>query len=409
MSARIRLFRRRLRNRDGFAMFMALGALVIIGVLVAASSMISLQETRLGQNSLVQARAFAVAEYGLNKIQADWDRTPNLTMEVGDPPFRDTFALSGDTAIVHYVRLNEETFWIVSEGFARVGDNVSLARQGRKRLGAILRLRIPTIKSEGAITANGTIKVSGSTTIDGSNSVPPGWEDNCDASQPAKAGISVPTTTDTTDIKVANVTGGEPKILKSETAGEASTYVSFGDENWNSLADLANFKYLDGSLPDAAPSLDAGACDRADVANWGEPYRAGESNTPSSVTPVPECENWFPIIYATCPAPWPDSGSCTISLNNGRGQGILMIHGDLFLNGNLDFFGLIIVSGDVKKGNGSPVLYGSVMSANSDMDLAGSEFTGNSTFKYSQCSLERAMRGSALVLQARERSWTELY
>ena len=411
MSARIRLFRRRLRNRDGFAMFMALGALVIIGVLVAASSMIALQETRLGQNSLVQARAFAAAEYGLNRIQADWDRTPNLTMNVG-ARFDTTYNLAEGTADVHYVRLNNETFWIVSEGQAMVGNNVSLARQGRKRLGAILRLRIPTIKSEGAITANGSIKVSGSTAIDGNNNVPPGWGANCDASQPAKAGVAVPTTSDTTQIKVSNISGGSPKILKSASAGSASTYVSFGDENWTSLQGLANFQYLNGVLPDARPSVDGtGTCTRQnDQSNWGEPYRAGASNTPNNVTPVAACENWFPIIYATCPAPWPTPpATCTISFNGGRGQGIMMIYGDLFINGNLDWFGLIIVSGDVKKGNGSPVIYGSVMSANSDMDLQNSEFTGNSTFKYSQCSLERAMRGTALVLQAKDRSWTELY
>ena len=409
MSARIRLFRRRLRNRDGFAMFMALGALVIIGVLVAASSMIALQENRLGQNSLVQARAFAAAEYGLNRIQADWDRTPNLTMNVGER-YSTTYNLAEGTANVHYVRLNNETFWIVSEGLAMVGDNVSLARQGRKRLGAILRLRIPTIKSEGAITANGTIKVSGSVTIDGRNNVPPGWEDKCDESQPAKAGVAVPTTSDTTGIKVANVVGGEPKILKSASAGQAATYVSYGDENWNSMAALANFRYLDGVLPDARPSVDGtNTCNRADTRNWGEPFRAGEANVPNNITLIPACENWFPIIYATCPSPWPSSGSCVISFNGGRGQGIMLIHGDLHLNGNLDWFGLIVVSGDVRKGNGNPNMYGSVMSANSDMDLAGSEFNGNADFMYSQCSLERAMRGTAQVLQAKERSWTELY
>jgi hypothetical protein len=408
MSARIRLFRRRLRNRDGFAMFMALGALVIIAVLVAASSMISLQETRLGQNSLVQARAFAAAEYGLNRIQADWDRTPNLTMEVG-ARFDTTYTLAQGTAEVHYVRLNNETFWIVSEGLAMVGDNISLARQGRKRLGAILRLRIPTIKSEGAITANGSIKVSGSVTIDGTNTVPPGWDDNCDASQPSKAGVAVPLTASVTDIKEANIVGGDPKILQSSTAGQASTYVSYGDENWNSMAALANFRYTDGTLPDARPIADGtGACNRADTRNWGEPYRATDL-PPGSHTLVPACENWFPIIYATCPAPWPTSGNCVISFNGGRGQGIMLIHGDLYLNGNLDWFGLIVVSGDVKKGNGNPNMYGSVMSANSDMDLSGSEFTGNADFMYSQCSLERAMRGTAQVLQAKERSWTELY
>ena len=41
-----------LRERRGFAMFLSIGALVIIGVLVAGSSFISLQEQRLGQNSL---------------------------------------------------------------------------------------------------------------------------------------------------------------------------------------------------------------------------------------------------------------------------------------------------------------------------------------------------------------------
>ncbi len=291
------------------------------------------------------------------------------------------------------------------------GNNTSVSRQGRKRLGAILRLRIPTINSEGAITANGSIKVSGSTQIDGSNNVPPGWSSKCDASQPAKAGVAVPSTSDTTQIKTSNISGGSPKILKSASAGSASTYVSFGDENWNSLAALANFKFLNGTLPSAGPVVTNGACDRSNTANWGEPWRAGGSNVPNNPNPALQslCENWFPIIYATCAAPWPTSGSCTISFNGGRGQGILMIYGDLHINGNLDWFGLIIVSGDVIKGNGSPTIYGSVMYANSDMDLQNSEFNGNASFKYSQCSLERAMRGTALVLQARERSWTELY
>src|SRR5437867_7574954 len=100
------------RSRPGFAMFMALGALVIIGVLVAASTFITLQETRLGQNQLVQARAFSAAEYGLNKIQQDWNRTPNLQMPNGDS-FDTNYVLAGQgTAKVRYTRLNNETFWI---------------------------------------------------------------------------------------------------------------------------------------------------------------------------------------------------------------------------------------------------------------------------------------------------------
>src|SRR5438552_7121739 len=131
------------KNRPGFAMFMALGALVIIAVMVAASTFITLQESRLGQNTLVSSRAFEVAEYGLNKIQADWDKTPNLKMANG-AKFDTSYTLAGQgTCTVRYTRLNAETFWIVSEGRATAGDAVSAARVAVKRVGAILRLRIP--------------------------------------------------------------------------------------------------------------------------------------------------------------------------------------------------------------------------------------------------------------------------
>src|SRR5688572_24860923 len=142
-----------LRNRPGFAMFMALGAMVIIGVLVAGSSFITLQETRLGQNSIVQSRAFAAAEYGLNKVQADWDRTPNLTME-NATSFDTSYTVAGQgTAKVRVTRLNNETFWLVSEGRASAGNATSAQRTAVKRVGAVLRLRIPTIKANAAITA----------------------------------------------------------------------------------------------------------------------------------------------------------------------------------------------------------------------------------------------------------------
>src|SRR5688500_2255682 len=103
------------RGRKGFALVMALGALVIIGTLVAGTSYLVIQETRLGRNQLVQARAFAAAEFGLNKIQADWDLTPNLQMPVG-ATFDTAYTVPNQGgARVRYTRLNDETFWITSE------------------------------------------------------------------------------------------------------------------------------------------------------------------------------------------------------------------------------------------------------------------------------------------------------
>ena len=387
-------------NRKGFAMFMALGALVIIGVLVAASSFISLQETRLGQNALVQSRAFAAAEYGLNRIQADWDRTPNLTMGNGQR-FDTTYVLNRDSAVVHYVRLNDETFWIVSEGYAMAGDNVSLARQARKRMGAILRLRIPTIQAQGAITAGGNVTVRGNAGVNGNDSIPSNW--GCTNNTPNNLpGIVVPPGSSVSTVGQSATVTGNPATQTNAIAGQASTYFGFGEENWYSLIAMANVRITPGTTPTRtpSPSINAdGSCNRVDQGNWGEPMRPDTYENSMSGALQPNCYNYFPIIYAP-------SG---LSLSgNGRGQGILLINGNLEINGTFDWYGVIVVTNDIIRGNGSARVMGTVMARNETIADA-STIAGNTSYRYSACSVARALQGSAQVVQAMERAWTELY
>ena len=380
---------RRLKARKGFAMFMALGALVIIGVLVAGSSYVTLQETRLGQNSIVQTRAFAAAEYGLNKIQADWDKTPNLQMANG-ASFDTTYTLPQGTCRVRYTRLNNETFWIVSEGRAAAGIAPTPVRTAVKRVGAILRLRIPTIRANGAITTAGNIVVQGSPQVNGNNNMPTGWT-GCDAAAPNKAGI-VATPTATVSIQKPTQVLGVPQVMRDPLAADSNTYVRYGDETWNALRAQANVIITNGTGPSTAqPSLRAdGSCRKEDPANWGEPWRTAGY--------VAACINYFPIIYSTT----------SLHLNSGRGQGIILVEGDVRINGSFEWFGLIVARDDITKGNGTAVIRGAVMARNAELTDA-SDVLGNITINYSQCALERAMRGSASVLQAKERAWAELY
>jgi Tfp pilus assembly protein PilX len=407
---RIRAVRRKLargtRARPGFAMFMALGALVIIAVLVAGSSFITLQETRLGQNQLIQSRAFAAAEYGLNKIQADWDKTPNLGMNNGET-YTMNYTLDGQgTCDVRMTRLNNETFWLVSTGTAVAGNSVTSNRKATKRVGALIRLRIPTINANGAITTNGQIQVKGSSVVNGNNVDPNGWT-GC-SSAPNKPGLVVPPGVVPDIQKASNVvvTSPNPIYATDPLAADDNTYVRFGDETWTSLETTANQAFY-GNVPDPAPTTivgDATTCNKANPNNWGEPQRGAGSVAP--------CYNYFPIIFATCnprPSPVTHLPACLISFNQGRGQGILLIDGDIKMNGQFEWFGLIIVSGDVGKGNGAAHITGGVMARNADIDQTGSDVSGNITFQYSACSIERAMRGSASVSQAKERSFTELY
>ena len=379
------------RERRGFAMFLSIGALVIIGVLVAGSSFISLQEQRLGQNSMVQARAFSVAEYGLNKIQADWDKTPNLQMANG-AVFDTTYQVAGQgTANVHYVRLNNETFWIVSEGRASVG-NLGGSREAVKRVGAVLRLRIPTIKAEGAITAGGNVAVRGGANIQGRDSVPPGWSTDCTGiPEVDKAGVIVPIGA-TVTTQGSSWVQGVPPMKQDPLAADQNTYIRYGDETWNTLVQQANVTLNGGTLNSVAPdSLANGVCNKGNMYNWGEPKRG-----PFTVGP---CYNYFPIIYS--------NGSITLN-GQGRGQGILLVNGNVAINGQFEWHGLIVVTNDIVRGNGSATVFGGVMARN-EVKADESLITGTTHYNYSSCALERAMRGSAQVVQAKERAWTELH
>jgi hypothetical protein len=377
-------------------MFMALGALVIIGVLVAASSFITMQETRLGQNQLVQSRAFTAAEYGLNKIQQDWDRTPNLQMPNG-ASYDTSYALAGQgTATVRYTRLNDETFWIVSEGVASLGS--SATRTAKKRVGAILRLRIPTIKAEGAITAGGNVVIRGGADINGANTNPPGWGSDCQAGGENKAGVVVPPSA-TVTTQGSSTVSGDPPWRTDPLAADQNTYIRYGDETWNSLVASANIVVAGGAIgnqlqPSVSPPLIGTTCNRADIFNWGEPWRTAQHA--DAVTP---CNNYFPIIYS--------SGDLTLN-GSGRGQGLILVNGNVTINGHFEWHGLIVVSNDIVRGTGSADIYGGVMARN-EVKADESIISGTTTYNYSSCALERAMRGSAQVVQARQRAWTELF
>lgn len=390
------------RPRRGAAMFMALGALVIIAVLVAGSSYISMQEARLGQNALIQSRAFAAAEYGLNKIQADWDKTPNLQMATGETYDTSYVLPGGEQCDVQYTRLNDETFWIVAEGRASTGDAVSANRQALKRVGAVLRLRIPTIKADAAITAGGNVTIRGGADIYGNDANPPGWTSGsgqeCSGSLENKAGVQVPPGSSVTT-QGSSTISGSPAWDTTSVAGDSSTYWGFGDENWETLkaqAIAAGTYFPTGGTIGNAIGPDttaAGSCNKTNKYNWGEPWRAPTSGV------VANCNNYFPIIYS--------GGNVTLN-GDGRGQGILLVKGNVTINGHFEFHGLIVVTNDIVRGTGSAQVYGGVMARN-EVKADETIISGTTEYRFSSCALERAMRGSAQVVQAKHRAWAELF
>lgn len=372
------------KNREGMALAMAMFAIVVIGALIAGAFFASTQDFRIGTNSMVAQRAFSAAEYGLNKTTAEWDKTLNLGIVTGgDRTMNYTFA-DGGSAAVRITRINDYSYWVVSEGSA----GVNTPMEAKRRTSTIVRLAYPAVKVGGAVTLAGGGSIKGSTQIFGTNVNPPGWD--C-ANYPGRDTTAVAYAPGSTlTIQKASNAIGFPQSVADPNAGMDGTYIKYGDESWTTLTQQADV--IITSDMDPSPVGTATTCTKS-ITNWGEPYRAPAAGA------VVGCQSYFPIIWA----------KQSLHLNQGRGQGILLVEGDFQVNGKFEWDGLIIVKDDFDKGNGNPQISGAVMARNADLTDGGSLFQGNSTFQYSKCALEMALRGSARLVPAKDRAWAEMW
>ena len=408
------------QSRRGFALALALVAIVVIGALIAGAFFASTQDFRVGRNTLIEQRAFSVAEFGLNQEIANWDTKRNLPyagldtvtlnplvtrpksgMQTGSIDANNVYVDAGDTARVKITRLSDNTFWVVSEGHASMGNKML---ESIRRTSMIVRTAYPTIKTDAAIVTAGNISISGSAKVSGNNTPPDGWQ-QCDSigGRDTAAVLASPTAT----VSVAGTKNMPSNIgvVRSGSAADSNTYVRFGTENWNSLVKNADIKLVaegDGTIDynDIAPvaNADGKTCNTSVVTNWGEPWRPGLKHILGSV--VPACNNYFPIIYS------PQS----LHLNKqGRGQGVLLVNGDLQINGGFEWYGVIVVRDDINKGNGTAAIFGSVLARNATLTDGGNIINGTQDVSFSKCAIESALRGSAVLVKVPHRAWAQLF
>lgn len=363
-------------RRSGFALPVAVFAIVIIGALVAGAFFASTQEFRIGTNTLQQTRALSAAEFGLNQTQATWPVAWNTSMTQGQVRTLTPATSDGSVSTVRVTRLSNQAFLVASEGSSG---------QARRRTAKLLVLNIPTLNMLAALTARGATKIGGSSFIDGNDHNYPGWD--CPAAGPALPGIAA---SDTSQITAAgctnyNCVAGDPKVVETPAAADTSTYFNFGSLNWTQLVAMASKLAVGGVT--ALPSVVNGVCDENNITNWGEPYKANGG----------PCVDYYPIIYS--------NGHLT--MNGGRGQGILLVEGDLHVQGGFEFFGPVIVRGTLKTSGTGGHFNGGVLAANVDLDQ--NVVIGNAVIEFSRCTLLKALNGSATPVTAVERAWYEVY
>lgn len=368
-----------IRNPRGIALPVAIFALVIVGALVTGAFFIGFQEQTVGRNTLKVQQAFAAAEAGADMQVMNWNPTANNQLAVDSTStFAGTIPNNAGWYRGSITRLNDLLFLVRSEGFSR--DSAA-----RQQVGLLVRLRPLEIDIQGALSTQGATRIGGSSFIEGHDNVPGSWT-GCPALAPSLPALRIKDSTVVTYSSCPNQSclDGVPKIEQDPTISD-STLTTFGDVQFNDLRGMAT-KILSGGTVKIEPTLTNGACNTASLTNWGDP-----------LNPTAPCGNFFPIV-------WSDGN---LSINGVQGQGILIVDGDLSVQGNFQFFGPVIVKKSLKTTGTGGHFQGGVIAAN--VDLAQNTVLGNAVIEYSSCALIRAMRNTAPGALLRDRSWVNLY
>jgi len=369
-------------NRRGFALAGAVFGLVIIAVLVSGAFFVARQEMSMGRSSRTFASAFEAAEAGLNRTIADWNTTAYNGLVVGDSAL-DSMVLSNSARWVSNVRrLNPEMFLI------RVtGRDPTLT--ATRTVAALSRLQFIAMDIQAGLTTRGELKLGGSSFIDGVDGAPSSW--GCPTPNDTLAGVL---TSDSSSIQTSgcrsyNCIRGAPKIQQDPTIND-STFFKFGDLDWNELVAMATLIYPVGDigpLNGIGPVGTATTCNTANTNNWGEPRR------PATVA---GCTGYFPIIYV----------NGNLKLSGGIGQGILLVEGNLDVQGGFEFYGPVIVRGTLTTQGTGGHFNGGVLAANANLDL--SSVLGDAIINYSSCAIARALNANSPGRLISQRSWAEV-
>lgn len=380
----------RRQNERGIALAVAIFALVIVGALVAGAFFAGTQEQRMGDNTRRMQQSFGVAEVGSGQQVATWDpATRNATpvYPAGSITLPESPSASGVYG-GRIIKLNANMYLIdiTAQDSATRSGKLRTTGGARQRIGLITRVIPLQLNVQASLTTQGGASLSGNAAVDGNDHTPPGWDD-CDSLSAPMAGIRVNGSVSTSGN--ATVTG-VPPVLQDGTVND-NTFTQYGDVTYDMLAARATIVLAAGTYR-TEPSTLNGVCNKNDLLNWGD-----------GLNPNSPCANHFPIIHIA-------GASGVTTLNGIQGQGILLVDGDLNVQGSYEFFGVTIIRGRLKTAGGGSTdahFWGTVMAQNVDLELQN--LSGTATLNYSKCAIVQALQMTQPVMPVVSRSWVQLF
>jgi len=381
--------------KSGFALPVAVGALVIVGVLVTAGFYMARQEMRIGVASRNATLAVNIAQSASNRILVSSSTTLSALAIGGVTTLGDT--VDEGVSSVEVTRLSNYLYFL--DATSTVTEGGALWSGGSRRVGLVARMITANIDPPAALTTQGQLNYGGSAQIHGIDGAPSGddggqadWTDVCPSTGLTdKPGILIDDTlhidwTGNESKIIANMTG-TPKYAQDTTI-TAESLMQFGDLGWDGMVALADKVYF--SAPGTiGPIVANGVCNTSVKDNWGAPTDA-----------MSACFNYFPIVYY---------GGSDLQLTQGVGQGILLVEGDLKVTGGFEFYGPVYVRGTLTTMGSGGHFWGGVTAAN--VDIEDITVLGDAVITYSSCAVNRALQNNSSLTKIRPitmRSWVDL-
>ena len=381
---------RRLSDERGIALAVAVFALVVIGALVAGTFFAGRLEQQTGSNTFMAAQAAEAAEAGLNDAVATQSAATLIALKTDIDSSADLVSLTVGAAANH-VTATRDVRWLNNNLFLvrSIGTRTSAsgAQMASRSLGQLIRLVQADIEVKAGLTALGDVKVTGGAEVSGIDAVPPLW---------VTEGVSCPPTDNVTGVLYNNgtiTTSGNGKVTGEPTdAVDPTLNPTDMKADFDKLKALATLTVTTDNPAATGPAYtgNPARCDDAVQTNWGEPTLKTDP-----------CFNYFPIIY--------HYGN--LKLQGGRGQGILLVEGDLTATGGMVFYGPVFVTGTLSTSGNSgqgAKFFGGVIAGNVALDDL-TKLAGGALVTYSSCAIKRALDNTATPMALAERSWVQLY
>jgi len=379
----------RTNDTRGFALPTAIGALVIVAILVTAGFYTARQELRIGVASRNSAMALNLAQSSINNVLVQRVSALTALAVGGKTTVADTVPRRGIVS-VEATRLAQRLYFL--DATARVTEGGALWAGATRRVGLVTRLSAANMEPVAALTTIGSITVGGSSIIDGNDHIPTGWGAACTGPPINKPGLLM---NDTSRISYSGATHdilGFPVPKAQNVTLTSESLLGFGDMTWADLAALAEKRLAVGPYTNIAPdSVAVGGtarCKTATLTNLGDPR---------SLLGV--CSNYFPIVYAPG----------DLKFTGGFGQGILLVEGNLDVQGGFEFYGPVFIKGELTTQGTGGHFNGGVIAAN--VNLGSSTVLGNALVSYSSCAVGRAVLGNSALTKVRplaQRSWVDM-